>query len=388
MAAGKRREKSVTQTDWRRHQIGVSPLRMTNPSHAKKAKTCSSFLLQPLKSTMSDKELLAQIAQVAGKSIIPQAGSQHRRGLAANQYIVTTGAINKHMNSQATGYHANNARGGYSGWGRGRGRGTPTAPAGPFNRKLTLNNSTSSQPSPLPRPAVGQHPSSIARPSLPPRHLSLVNNGANGGASGTAGITATAPQVSPNPPTVSTATPTATTTLTGSGQQWIQSKGKNMSMMNPASYKKTMEAREKSIRSSLEKKTKLRQARAKIASDLRRGIVTVGGTQYNKSRDGRKLVMRDTSNDNVVINGVLFEMDPRGNKLVRKTSSTASVPATTASSTTVPLVNRATQGTTSGPGLTQSTPKQFSMNGVVYVRTRSGNLVRASLVKDQLLQKR
>ncbi|KAK3807599.1 MAG: hypothetical protein J3Q66DRAFT_355827 [Benniella sp.] len=312
---------------------------------------------------MSDKELLAQIAQVAG-------------------------AINKHMNSQATGYHANNARGGYSGWGRGRGRGIPTAPAGPFNRKLTLNSSTSSQPSPLPRPAVGQHPSSIARPSLPSRHLSLVNNGTNGGASGTASVTATAPQVSPKPPPTSTATPTATTTLTGSGQQWIQSKGKNMSMMNPASYKKTMEAREKSIRSSQEKKIKLRQARAKIASDLRRGIVTVGGTQYNKSRDGRKLVMRDTSNDNVVINGVLFEMDPRGNKLVRKTSSAASVPATTASSTTVPIANRATQGSTSGPGLIQSTPKQFSMDGVVYVRTRSGNLVRASLVKDQLLQKR
>lgn len=295
------------------------------------------------------------------------------------------------MNSQAAGYPAYNTRGGYNGWGRGRGRGMTTAPAGPFNRKLTLNNA-SSEPSPLLRPAVGQHPSSTARPSLPTRHLSLVNNNNIGGTSGTASTTAATSQVSPTSPTTTAATaaPRVTTTPAGSGQQWIQSKGKNMSMMNPASYKKTMEAREKSIRSSQEKKLKLRQARAKMASDLRRGIVTVGGTQYNKSRDGRKLVMRDTSNDNVVINGVLFEMDPRGNKLVRKTtpSSTASVPATTAPTTAVPTANRATHGTASGPGLTQSTPKQFSMNGVVYVRTRSGNLVRASLVKDQLLQKR
>lgn len=35
-----------------------------------------SLLQHPPAYTMSDKELLAQIAQVAGKSIIPQAGSQ------------------------------------------------------------------------------------------------------------------------------------------------------------------------------------------------------------------------------------------------------------------------------------------------------------------------
>lgn len=162
--------------------------------------------------------------------------------------------------------------------------------------------------------------------------------------------------------------------------------------MSPALYKKTMAAREKSIQSSKEKKLKLRQARAKMVSDLRRGIVTVGGTEYNKSRDGRKLVMRDKSKDTIVINGVPFEMDPRGNKLVRKTnnsssSSTASsVPVTTTTRIPSTSVLAARNAATPSSGLSGSTPKQFSIDGVVYVRTRSGNLVRASLVKE--LQKR
>ncbi|KAF9938461.1 hypothetical protein BGZ65_012751 [Modicella reniformis] len=342
---------------------------------------------------MSDKELLAQIAQVAG-------------------------AINKHMNnSQPSGHTPYSARGGYNGWGRGRGRGVPAAPVGPFNRKLTLNNNNSnnnrnnaaSLPTP-PRaqPATSQKPSlpvvkPAIRPPLPSHHLRLINNstaentGAIGITTNTAAITSTAspstsapPTSTPptsTPPVSSTTPPVSSTTSIGSGQQWIQSKGKNLSLMNPTSYKKTMQAREKSIRFSKEKKLQLRQARAKLASDLRRGVVTVGGTEYNKSMDGRKLVMRDSSKDNIVINGVLFEMDPRGNKLVRKTTSnitSAPITTTTLSASTVSNGILATPGS----GLTGSTPKQLSIDGVVYVRTRSGNLVRASLVRNQLLEKR
>lgn len=268
-------------------------------------------------------------------------------------------------------------------------------PVGPFNRKLTLHNNTSSPPALPPQPARTLYPLSPATP-LPSRHLSLVNNRATGGVSPSViATTSQAMVVAPTTMTKTTTTTAATSTPTAptsSGQQWIQSKGKNLSLMSPASYKKAMEARDKSIRSSKEKKLKLHQARAKMASDLRRGIVTVGGTEYSKSRDGRKLVMRDTSKDNVVINGVLFEMDPRGNKLVRKASSnsTTSVPTTMTSSAKVNAVRSAIRDEIPSPGsgLKGSTPKQFSMDGIVYVRTRSGNLVRASLVKDQLLERR
>ncbi|KAF9105906.1 hypothetical protein BGX27_009399 [Mortierella sp. AM989] len=323
---------------------------------------------------MSDKELLAQIAQVAG-------------------------AINKHMNTSAfPSYSA--SRGGYSGRGRGRGRGTAMPPIGPFNRKLMLNNTASPPASPhswtpSPSPVFAPAVKPFVRAPAPSRHLSLVNNttiGATGNTpsdlstkqspilavSSAAPISPLSAVAKPSPLAPSEIAP-ANMEQQQQNQQWIQSKGKNMSMMNPASYKKTMEAKLKSIRTSKEKKLKLRQAQAKLASDRLKGIVTVGGKQYNKSRDGRKLVMRDSSMDNIVINGMSFEMDPRGNKLVRKT-------ATKDGSEPFTMVKPPTVATTTSA--TKATPKQFSMGGVVYVRTRNGNLVRATLVKKQLLEKR
>ncbi|KAG0308328.1 hypothetical protein BGZ98_008310 [Dissophora globulifera] len=337
---------------------------------------------------MSDKELLAQIAQVAG-------------------------AINKHMNSQpAAGYatYNNASRGGYSGMqGRGRGRGAGSMPPVKFfNRKLTLNNTGSSSgsrvngnhisgiattlspisstPHQTPAATFTQSTANLAnRPvALPTRHLSLINNNTSQPDTGRQSSPSTS---SLSMPSASIAARTDMATAipgvppTGSsGQQWIQSKGKNLSMMNPTSYKKTMEAKQKSIQSSKAKKLKLLQARAKLARDRSRGIVTVGGTEYKKSRDGRKLVMRDSTKDDVVINGLLFEMDPRGNKLVRKGAPTristgSALPASVATTTTLQMT----------PG---ATPKQFSMGGVDYVRTTNGNLVRATLVKTQLLKKR
>ncbi|KAF8942403.1 hypothetical protein BGZ47_006540 [Haplosporangium gracile] len=336
---------------------------------------------------MSDKELLAQIAQVAG-------------------------AINKHQ-LQSQGYYApynpNPApmRGGYGGFngyngynmrGRGRGRGAsvPHAAIGPFNRSLTLNNKTptpassatttepsvsptaqaaAAKPVPLPAPVQSMQPRSIinkpfvATP-IPSRHLTLVNKN-------TTNNTSTTPGPLPSP---ASSPPKSNTLVTAPGQQWIQSKGKNMSLMNPSTFKKTMDAKEKSIRTAKEKKIKLMQVRAKRAQDLRRGIVTMGGQEYSKSADGRKLVMRDTSQDNIVINGVEFRMDPRGNKLVRATAATAS--------TTAPGKSPSMSTATPPTAASIATPKQFSVGGVVYVRTHSGNLVRATLVKNQLLEKR
>ncbi|KAF9106712.1 hypothetical protein BGX29_008727 [Mortierella sp. GBA35] len=333
---------------------------------------------------MSDKELLAQIAQVAG-------------------------AINKHMNStqlQNQGYHGYNPspppmRGGYGGYSgysmRGRGRGSPVpyAASGPFNRSLTLNKTpisanpiatttpstvpavaTATRPLPVPAPVQGMAPRPIANPFVPTpapsRHLTLVNKNT---------VNASTPAPLPSP--ASTPPPPKANTLApSSGQQWIQSKGKNMSLMNPTTFKKTMDAKEKSIRTAKEKKLKLMQVRAKRAQDLRRGIVTMGGKEYSKSADGRKLIMRDTSQDNIVINGVKFRMDPRGNKLVRNAASTAGTAATTASKIATPTLDISPKAPTG------ATPKQFSVGGVVYVRTRSGNLVRANLVQKQLLEKR
>ncbi|KAI8597174.1 hypothetical protein EDD21DRAFT_225048 [Dissophora ornata] len=305
-------------------------------------------------------------------------------------------------------------RGGYNALVRGRGRGAPMPPVRSFNRKLTLNNTPPASPtalsttprtlSPAPTAPSPTNPiiyapvaKLLVRPPVLSRHLSLVNNKGTTAIIGNSSSpsNASSPKVSPTstPPTTAattaTSTPSMATTPTptaNSGQQWIQSKGKNMSMMNPASYKKTMEAKEKSIRSSKEKKFKLLQARAKMASNLRKGIVTMGGNEYSKSRDGRKLVMRDSTKDNIVINGALFEMDPRGNKLVRKAAS-----SNTTNSNTILSSIATTIPTASGiapPSAPGATPKQFSVGGVVYVRTTNGNLVRATLVKDQLLKKR
>ncbi|KAF8925774.1 hypothetical protein BGZ58_000490 [Dissophora ornata] len=377
---------------------------------------------------MSDKELLAQIAQIAGKDHIPRGWFQQecaksQRHPTANSFFTTNppqrklkGAINKHMNSpQPPAYSPyGQPRGGYNALVRGRGRGAPMPPVRSFNRKLTLNNTPPASPtalsttprtlSPAPTAPSPTNPiiyapvaKLLVRPPVLSRHLSLVNNKGTTAIIGNSSSpsNASSPKVSPTstPPTTAattaTSTPSMATTPTptaNSGQQWIQSKGKNMSMMNPASYKKTMEAKEKSIRSSKEKKFKLLQARAKMASNLRKGIVTMGGNEYSKSRDGRKLVMRDSTKDNIVINGALFEMDPRGNKLVRKAAS-----SNTTNSNTILSSIATTIPTASGiapPSAPGATPKQFSVGGVVYVRTTNGNLVRATLVKDQLLKKR
>ncbi|KAF9307442.1 hypothetical protein BGZ74_000001, partial [Mortierella antarctica] len=308
---------------------------------------------------MSEKELLAQIAQVAG-------------------------AINKHMNTPPAPYYPNGyapTRGGYNARGRGRGRGMPYnsynpvhnsihGPSGAFNRTLTLNNT--------------QPPPSLTRPPVTARHLSLVNSNNNikTGDSSTASTPVASPAVSP-PASSSSAPPTppVTPASTPTGQ-WIQTKTKNMSMMNPSTYQKTMVAKQNSIRSAKVAKLKMHQERAKKAADLRKGIVRVGDKVYSKSLDGRKLVMRDPNQGDIVINGATFQMDPRGNKLIRKigTGSPASGNGAT--------ISTATPTTKRTFGSSGATPKQFAVDGVVYVRTTSGNLVRATLVKSQLLAKR
>ncbi|KAF9911652.1 hypothetical protein EC991_002770 [Linnemannia zychae] len=346
----------------------------------------------------SDKELLEQIAKVAG-------------------------AINKHhlQNQGYYGYNSSPApvRGGYGGYSgysgyngysmRGRGAPVPHATPRPFNRSLTLNNSnktlspggtvtptsvSTSPASPATKPLSVTAPVRSMQPGpiintfkpaapAPSRHLTLVNrNATNTLASRSTANASTTPGPLPSPasspPNTITVPPPAAL-----GEQWIQSKGKNMSLMNASTFQKTMVAKEKSIRSAKEKKLKLIQVRAKRAQDLRRGIVTMNGKEYSKSADGRRLIVRDTSQDNIVINGVEFRMDPRGNKLVRAASASTTTP-----SAKVASVSTATKLDSSLKASPVATPKQFSVGGVVYVRTRSGNLVRATLVQNQLLEKR
>ncbi|KAG0206778.1 hypothetical protein BGX28_001851 [Mortierella sp. GBA30] len=320
---------------------------------------------------MSDKELLAQIAQVAG------AINKHLNGSSAPRYPYSSPP------SFRGGYNSYNVRG------RGRGRGGAMHSAGTFNRKLTLNNNNINTNSTIPKPTVSStpppavRPTSLAklpaRPPMPSRHLSLVNR-SSGGVIDTASPSSTTSIASSQATTPCSSGSTSPT----SGQQWIQSKGKNMSLMNAVTFKKTMDAKEKSIRSSKEAKRKLREARAKQAMNLRKGLVTVGGQEYRKSRDGRKLVMQDSTKENIVINGVSFEMDPRGNKLVRKGTSKTGESSTPATFGVVKSLSSLGKASTV-PG---ATPKQFSVDGVVYVRTTNGNLVRATLVKDKLLAKR
>lgn len=81
----------------------------------------------------------------------------------------------------------------------------------------------------------------------------------------------------------------------------------------------------------------------------------------------------------VVINGVTFVMDASGKKLTRQDL----IPSSTASSLMAKMQ-------TTKPSLTTIpiyTPQKAEIEGVKYVRTKGGNLVRAELVKDRLLQK-
>ncbi|KAG0321116.1 hypothetical protein BGZ97_012107 [Linnemannia gamsii] len=342
---------------------------------------------------MSDKELLAQIAQLTGAINKHQAQSQGYYGYSPRP-TPARGGYGGH-----NGYAAYSGHTGYNMRGRGRGRGAPFphAAAAPFNRSLTLNNKTptpaSSATSTTPSastitsatvatkavPALTPVESMQPRPTInksfipipsPSRHLTLVNK--------STASTSTTPGPLPSP---ASSPPKTNALVTAPGQQWIQSKGKNMSLMNASTFQKTMVAKEKSIRTAKEKRLKLMQIKAKRAQDLRRGIVTMGGQEYSKSADGRKLIMRDTSQDNVFINGVEFRMDPRGNKLVRTAAAGSATAATTTGK--APSVPNASSMATP-----VATPKQFSIGGVVYVRTHSGNLVRANLVKKQLLEKR
>ncbi|KAG0033049.1 hypothetical protein BGZ81_009491 [Podila clonocystis] len=281
---------------------------------------------------MSEKELLAQIAQVAG-------------------------AINKHMNTPPAPYYHNGyspARGGYNA--RGRGRGMPYSPYNPahnpvhtppaaFNRKLTLNNT--------------QSPPTLTRPPVAARNLSLVNSNTIS-KEGDSSTTSTPVASSVSPPASSSSappTPPVTPAPTPIGQ-WIQTKTKNMSMMNPSTYQKTMVAKQNSIRSAKVAKLKMHQERAKKAADLRKGIVRVGDKVYSKSLDGRKLVMRDPNQGDILINGATFQMDPRGNKLIRKIGTGSSALGNGATSTATTTSKRTF-------GSLGATPKQFAVDGVV-----------------------
>ncbi|KAG0260833.1 hypothetical protein DFQ27_003313 [Actinomortierella ambigua] len=334
---------------------------------------------------MSDKELLAQIAQLAG-------------------------AINKHNMNIATagggyGYTPANARGGYSGVRgrggpplsfRGRGRG---AINGSVHRSLTLNNNSdrssissssssssnnnhlltrsslaAATPSPPqiapssiltgipngtpPTSSPVPTPRGVATWPLPPqsrpsRHLTLNVKAQHSGST-----------PSPSPPISST--PINTAVGPGSsvsidkatGQQWIQSKGKNMSLMTAEKYKKTMVAKQKSIISMKKAKLKAKQARAKRLQDLRKGLVTIGDTSYAKSADGRKLVINHQQSGSILIDGIEFEMDTRGNKLVRKGLSNSSSSSSSGSSSSM------APAFTSTSTNAITTPKALSVDGV------------------------
>ncbi|KAF9579382.1 hypothetical protein BGW38_004384 [Lunasporangiospora selenospora] len=371
---------------------------------------------------MSDKELLAQIAQVAGAinkhlhTTTPQGirrntytppqsyGSQdYRQGFAPptasrsiNRQLTLNGSPGRTMTHPTlTGFNKKLTLD------KPFAAALPvTVPSATFNRKLTLSNHSSPAASPAHAPSPRPTVLPTTNSGLPSRHLSLVNRslGANGASAGssTSSSLSTPASSCPSPSSSRTNSPTpSTVSTTASPGQWIQSKGKNMSLMNPETFKKTMEAKQKSIKTLKEAKIKRRQEQAKQLSDLRKGIVTVGGQQYTKSADGRKLEKRSSTAGDIMINGITFEMDPRGNKLVRKASNSngtndsinssgtaATTTTTTATKTTTPIMANTRNST---PGIT---PKQFSLDGVVYVRTTSGNLVRANLVKSQLLKKR
>ncbi|KAG2187664.1 hypothetical protein INT44_005354 [Umbelopsis vinacea] len=84
-------------------------------------------------------------------------------------------------------------------------------------------------------------------------------------------------------------------------------------------------------------------------------------------------------NRTVVINGVTFVTDASGKKLTRQDL----IPSSTASSLMAKLQ-------TTQPSLTTApvyTPPKAEIEGVEYVRTKGGNLVRAELVKDRLIRK-
>jgi hypothetical protein len=82
----------------------------------------------------------------------------------------------------------------------------------------------------------------------------------------------------------------------------------------------------------------------------------------------------------VVINGVTFVTDASGKKLTRQDL----IPSSTASSLMAKMQTTKPSLTTTPPIYT---PQKAEIEGVKYVRTKGGNLVRAELVKDRLLQK-
>lgn len=85
-------------------------------------------------------------------------------------------------------------------------------------------------------------------------------------------------------------------------------------------------------------------------------------------------------NRTVVINGVTFVADASGKKLTRQDLKPNSTPSSLATKIQAPPPVK------SSP--THSyTPQKAEIEGVEYVRTKGGNLIRAELVKERLLRK-
>ncbi|KAG0344592.1 hypothetical protein BG004_004335 [Podila humilis] len=405
---------------------------------------------------MSDQELLAQIAQVAG------AINKHNSAPATpRQFNGYNGGYRTPIRGgyivPGRGVFSASARGSYSArGGHGRGRGAPVPNNGPFqlipqfNRSITLNNTsrilpTNYQTTQAPRafrPPVesvhrtlipsnntlstpGQTTPSLQAPAIRPPvesvHRILVNSAHTLPTPGTTTAASSTPTVRPpvelrhrtlvnnknmisrggvsspasSPSSSFTVARTAADTISpakaalsapSSSGQWIQSNKKNMSLMHPTAYHRVMVAKRNSIQKGRIAKLKSRQEQSKKEDDLRKGIVRVNDKVYNKSADGRKLVMRNPDQGNIVINGVSFHMDPRGKKLIRNVQTLSSSSSSSATSATLITSKPALGGDKASSQV--ATPKQFSMDGVDYVRTKSGNLVRSTLVKNQLLAKK
>ncbi|KAJ2956972.1 hypothetical protein NQZ79_g7225 [Umbelopsis isabellina] len=108
-------------------------------------------------------------------------------------------------------------------------------------------------------------------------------------------------------------------------------------------------------------------------------IATLGSTSTTptavQSPPGSKPAARP--NRTVMINGVTFVADASGKKLTRKDV----IPTATPSSLVAKM-----QAATTVPSSTY-TPQKAQVEGVEYVRTKGGNLIRAELAKERQLQK-
>ncbi|KAJ0414421.1 hypothetical protein BJY00DRAFT_295184 [Aspergillus carlsbadensis] len=212
------------------------------------------------------------------------------------------------------------------------------------------------------------------RPVAPHRHRTLILN--NSAAPGSQGSTPSDSMAIENEESSRSATPNA----------WVTKHARHMQLINSAVYDKEAQKRVKALEETRKAKAH-KKAQVEQAKVLR--FAQGAGKQYPTGPVPQVTTAGEPSGEyQIFLNDIPFRVSRGGGKLIRVSSATPACPA---------LKERTSLRLVDDPNTVKNTPKKVKVAGVMFVRSKNGNLHRLGAVtskrmpsaikKDELCQR-